>query len=373
MVKKILKWGGIGLGWLIGMAIITMVISSYLRVPLPPVVYGTSFDPGYAKFLGFDPQKVFQTIVGEWQFKYVRLPAHWEAVEPELGKFNFGGLDWFMDEAGKNDVKVMLALGQKTPRWPECHLPEWARELSRKDYENALLNYEKTVIERYKDHPALEIWQLENEPFLSFGDRCPSYSRKLLRREIAQLRAIDRGHQNLISDSGELSLWTRTSPATDLFGTTLYRRVWNPVFGYWSYDFLPIGHYRAKLWLNGRSLNTMFISELQAEPWIANGSILTNTIEEQYKSMSPAQLKKNINFANRLGVSRAYLWGAEWWYWLREQGKGEEILDHIKELKKSPAVNEAASINPFRILDEDPDWASQEPDELVDWTGVGVD
>jgi hypothetical protein len=49
--------------------------------------------------------------------------------------------------------------------------------------------------------------------------------------------------------------------------------------------------------------------------------------------MGLPRLKKNVDFAARTGMPRAYLWGAEWWYWLASKGE-HEIADYIIQLKK---------------------------------------
>ncbi len=298
----------------------------------PRVVYGVTFNADYARYLELDVHKAYTALFDDWQFHYIRLSAQWNNVELERGKFSFDELDWFMNEAAQHGAKVTLAIGQKTPRWPECHLPEWARKLTGDDYTKALDTYIQTVVERYRNHPALEIWQVENEPFLTFGE-CPPFSPKQLDRELALVRSIDSSHPSITTDSGELSLWNGAVQHADLFGTTLYRVVWNKWTGYMSYDLLPGAFYRFKLWLAGRAPSTAFVSELQAEPWIPNKDFTEVSLAEQYKSMSPNQLKKNVWFAATLGMPRAYLWGAEWWYWLKTQHI-MEIPDYIGTLKK---------------------------------------
>jgi len=109
--------------------------------------------------------------------------------------------------------------------------------------------------------------------------------------------------------------------------------VWNKYLGYWNYDWLPPFHYRLKMWLNGSRVARAYIMELQAEPWLANNSFLTADLVEQGQTMNLVRLQKNLDYAERVGMPRAYLWGAEWWYWLRERGE-LEIPDFIKELKK---------------------------------------
>ncbi len=297
-----------------------------------PVVFGASFNSEYAYYLGVNPKQVFEKIIGEWNFPYVRLSAQWNAIEKNPGQYDWHDLDWLMNTAAEKNVKVMLVLGYKTPRWPECHIPDWVMK-SKVDTRGQLEKFMQAVVERYYNHPALEIWQVENEPFLKFGI-CEKISSEDLDREIKLVKNLDPDHQVIVTDSGELSTWRKTAKRSDLFGTTVYRIVWNKFIGYWSYDWLlPAFVYRAKLWFNNRDISTAYITELQAEPWIPDKSLMETPVAEQYKSMSLEQLQKNIEFTKRIGMPRAYLWGAEWWYWLQTKGE-QAIPDFIKKLNK---------------------------------------
>lgn len=317
--------------------VLVILIADYFsgkKAALNPVTYGVSFQPDYADYLTGDYKEVFKTILDDWGFRHIRLSARWDEVESEQGKFDFTILDWMMNESAKRGAKIILAVGQKTPRWPECHAPEWTKEMTKEEYFFALEKYIKKTVERYQNHPALEIWQVENEPFLPFGERCRSLSTKKFKEEISWVADIDSVHKILTADSGELSMWFRTARAADYFGTTIYQMVWNKYMGYWSYDWLPAGFYRLKLWLNARAPEQAFVVELQAEPWLPDNAIEKVPLEEQYKSMSVERLKSNLKYARRVGFSRNYLWGAEWWYWLEKKGVSD-FSDFVKNLDKT--------------------------------------
>ena len=299
----------------------------------PHMIYGVTYSWEFAKWLGLDYQKVFITLLDEWNFRYILVPAQWDSVAAVEGQYDFRQLDWLMNEASKRGAKVILAVGQKTPRWPECHAPIWTEGKTDEEYEGVLADYIGKTVERYKNHPALEVWQVENEPFLPFGGDCRKFTSSHLHDELALVKRLDPDHPTLVSDSGELSTWLRTARVADLFGTTMYRVVWNKYMGYWNYDWLPPFHYRLKMWLNGSSIQRGYIMELQAEPWLPKNSFSQTDLAEQGKSMNLDRLKKNLDYAERVGMPRAYLWGAEWWYWLKERGE-EEIPNFISELNK---------------------------------------
>jgi hypothetical protein len=298
-------------------------------------IYGVSFNAPYAKQLGLEPNVVLETILNDWGFHYVRLSAQWDEIEKSPGVYNFAELNSQMDLAEKYNAKVALVVGQKTPRWPECHAPKWAEKLSDVEYEAAIKRFVKSTVEQYVDHPAMEIWQIENEPLLKYGDDvCRFFDMEMLISEINIVRSFDSARPIMVTDSGELSSWRNTARAGDLFGTTMYRVVWNKTIGYFSYDWLTPLFYRFKLWLTGQKMENTYISELQAEPWVAQKDITKVDLDEQYKSMNIKRFQKNIDYAQKVGFSRAYLWGAEWWYWMEQKKNISDFADYVKILKK---------------------------------------
>ena len=75
----------------------------------------------------------------------------------------------------------------------------------------------------------------------------------------------------------------------------------------------------------------MIIVELQAEPW-GPKMIYETPLEEQNKSMNLEKFKEIIDYTQRTGFDEAYLWGAEWWYWLKEKHNNETIWQEAQKL-----------------------------------------
>ena len=113
-----------------------------------PVAYGLSFNRQYAAAIGLVWQDVYLKMLEELKPKYVRLAATWSETEPQAEKFNTADVDWQMAEAAKRNIKIVLVVGQKAPRWPECHIPEWTKKLNDEEYKIALLNYVKYIVEK---------------------------------------------------------------------------------------------------------------------------------------------------------------------------------------------------------------------------------
>jgi len=296
-----------------------------------PVEYGISFSRFHAQSLGLDWQKVYLTMLDELKPKYIRLAATWSETEAEKNKFDFTAVDWQMNEAKKRGVKVLLVVGQKAPRWPECHVPEWSKKENNSEYSRSLFNYVKTVVERYQKNTALYMWQVENEPFIKFRfGECEHYDSTLVNDEINLVRSLDKNHKILITDSGELSTWQDSAKAGDLLGTTIYRIVRTPGGRIWKYDWLPAAFYRLKAEFWGVKLENFIVAELQAEPWFASSGPSNTDLEEQAKTMNLGRLENHFNYTEKIGVSQAYLWGVEWWYWMREVKNDASYWELVK-------------------------------------------
>ncbi|MFA4931278.1 MAG: hypothetical protein WC570_05445 [Patescibacteria group bacterium] len=46
--------------------------------------------------------------------------------------------------------------------------------------------------------------------------------------------------------------------------------------------------------------------------------------------MNLDRLEKNFDYASRVGFSRAYLWGVEWWYWMKETNNDPSFWEAVK-------------------------------------------
>lgn len=296
-----------------------------------PVKYGLSFNQLHAEYLGLDWRNVYKDMILNLKPKYIRIAAMWSEVEKEKDVYNFANVDWMMDLAKENNVQVTLVIGQKAPRWPECHVPDWTSKISSDDYEKKLLSYLETTVERYKNNPALELWQVENEPFIKFKfGECDSYREDLVEKEVELVRKKDEKHWIMITDSGELSTWLKASKVGDIFGSTLYRIVRNSNGHIWTYDWLPASFYRFKAMVLKIPLERFFIAELQAEPWFTNSDPNLENIKIQEETMNINRLKKHFDYVERIGTNRVYIWGVEWWYWMKEKQNDLRYLDFIK-------------------------------------------
>ncbi len=294
------------------------------------VQYGVTFNKTFAEYLGLDWKETYLAILDDAGVKRVRLSSYWMEVEPQKDVYLFDDLDWQIEEAEKRDVKMIIVLGQKQPRWPECHIPRWAGELKEKERQEELLEIIEKIVERYKDKKNITAWQVENEPFLPFGE-CPKLDKDFLDREIDLVHSLD-SRPIIISDSGELGTWYNAAGRADILGTTLYRIVWDKHFGYVHYPVASISYrIKAAIIMYVTGVDKVIIVELQAEPW-GPEAILDTPLDEQFKSMSLEQFRENIEYVRKIEFSEAYLWGAEWWYWLKTEKGDDRIWEEAKEV-----------------------------------------
>lgn len=328
-MSKSKKIAAIILGIIILICVIYVLLAVLSYDNKRETVYGVTFSKQFAEHLGLDWKDTYTAMLRDLNVKYIRIPTYWEDIEPNQDEYNFVDIDWQLEHARLNNVKVILVLGRRQPRWPECHDPVWVKNLSPPAQREKVLNNIELVINRYKNNPAIEIWQVENEPFLDFFGECPKIKKSELTEEIVLVKALD-DRPVLITDSGELSAWYPTIKVGDLFGTTLYRITYNKYIGYMRYFFIMPSYYRIKAFVWGRNLETAFVAELQAEPWFPDGP-LKMPIDQHYKTMNANLLQEHAEYARKTNFGRVYFWGIEWWYWLKVKHGDNSLWEAAKQ------------------------------------------
>lgn len=303
-----------------------------------PTNFGISYSPQYAQALGLDPKQTYQEILKDLNVKNIRLAAYWNEIEPfdsaQGESYNFTDLDYYISEASKNNVNIILALGYKLFRWPECRAPGWLPLDNTQYREKKQLEMVKKVVEYYENNPTVKIWQVENEPFLKFGI-CPDANKDFLKTEVNLVKSLSK-KPILMTDSGELSTWITPMKLGDYFGTTLYRTVQDNWIGRIDYPIKP-WFYRLKASiiknLFAPQNQKIMITELQTEPWTTK-FIKETPKDQQIKDFPVQKMKDNVNFSKKVGFSDIYLWGVEWWYWIKLQGY-PEYWEYARELFKN--------------------------------------
>lgn len=326
--KKILFSLAAILIFLIWTVFMLAIYGFYKNPPASNPQFGVTFSKKQALHFGLDWRKTYEDILDGLKVEIIRLPAYWDEIEPEESMFDFQALDWQIKEAKNRGAKIILAVGLRLPRWPECHIPNWVREFPISNFQipkfnEILLNYIEAVVNHYKEFDNIVAWQVENEPFLRGFGECPEPNAKLLDKEIALVKSLD-NRPVVVTDSGELGDWFRSYRRADIFGTTMYRKVWNEKTGFFKYPLPP-----AFFWLKEGAVN-FFLGkkeiigvELQAEPWGSPRQIYEMNPAETPDVLSLKEMLEYIDYSRRVGLPENYLWGVEWWAWMRENGHPE--------------------------------------------------
>jgi hypothetical protein len=192
----------------------------------------------------------------------------------------------------------------------------------------------KVVVARYKDEEGVWAWQVENEPLFPFGI-CPPQDREFFDEEVLFVRSLDSSRPIVTTDSGEMSAWLMSGSQGDIFGTTMYKVVRGRGIGFYTYDFIPAVFYRKKAaWLKYLLPNVkdVIVVELQAEPWTAGIPVSVETLDRQLNRFSLKRFERHIRYARDVGYSQTYLWGVEWWAWLKEKAGHPEFWEEAKKV-----------------------------------------
>lgn len=300
-----------------------------------PIVMGATFVPDYARYFDLDPKDTLTAIVDDLGVKQLRLVSYWDNIEHEKGKYDFYELDWQMELARAKGAKVSLAIGLRQPRWPECHMPDWAQKESTGEWEGQLNNFIAAVVNRYKNNPALESYQLENEYFLTVFGECTNFDRNRLVSEYNLVKSLDPQHTLVVSMSNNAIGMPIGQPTPDEWSISVYKRVWDKTISqrYFEYP-IPAWYYGFRAgWTELTRGRNSFIHELQAEPWIADpaGSLKYSSVAEQSKTLDATRLKDRIQYGQATGMKTMYLWGVEWWYWRMVKGNDPSLWNTAKE------------------------------------------
>ncbi|HEY8491692.1 MAG TPA: beta-galactosidase [Dehalococcoidia bacterium] len=302
--------------------------------------YGVSFSCRHAEWLGLDCVQTYRALLDDLGVRHLRLSVHWWEVEPEPGRFTFDHVRWLLDEAHARGARVVLSVGMKAQRHPEFYLPDWLRQRAALEpwrspaadplvAERTVLLVERTV-QALADHPAIEAWQVENEPYMwnprLFGPgRSHGWwvTRDLVLREIEAVRRHDpHGRPVVVTHSSWTVLddtWRTILEDADILGQDLYfRRQVGPFSSFYlePYRTGPLApNFRRQAEAAQDRGKALWIMEFQAEPH-EEAAVRAPTADES-GSLTPERFNHYLAMAERSGAQRVYLWGAEWWYFMK--------------------------------------------------------
>ena len=322
--------------FVLSLLILVFLVAGFFLIGKPPtpqkIIWGANFSQQHTENLGLNWKETYLALLDDLGARYFKNSVQWDLIEPQKDNYLFDDVDWQINETEKRGGKIILVIGMKTSRWPECHIPDWAKGLTKEEQQEDILEMIKQVVLRYKDSETINAWQLENEPFFPFGE-CPWIDEGFVKEEVKLVKSLDAAKKPIIiSDSGEGSFWIRAAKIADIVGTTLYRIVWAKEYNrYFDYPLTPNFYWRKAKIVDRFFHKKVICIELQAEPW-GPKLLYDSPLEEQKKSMNLEQFKEVVAFAKKTGLDEFYFWGDEWWYWMKIKQNDASIWNEAKNL-----------------------------------------
>jgi len=105
--------------------ILYLLIPTDRYKPHDDITWGVTFSKRLAQNYDLNWKSVYTRMLDDINIKTVRIPAYWDEIEKVKGQFDFTDMDWQIREAKKRNADIILAIGYKLPRWPECRKPYW--------------------------------------------------------------------------------------------------------------------------------------------------------------------------------------------------------------------------------------------------------
>lgn len=293
------------------------------------ITFGASLSSKQCRDLNINPLELLHGAMHDLGLKRFRLMSYWDECEPEQGILNFELLDALIQEITDGGGEISLCIGMRQPRYPECHIPQWAKDMPQDERNAALYSYIETVIKRYKNNTAITSWQLENEAYNKGIGECDDYDRARIRAEFELIKDIDHFRPVIMTASNTWAIPFRR-PRPDIIGISLYLHQWGKRG--LSRRHKSSLYHRVRNWLIEETLRVpVFCHELQMEPWGERATQDLNDIDQT--TLLPVEdLKTYINYAVDSGCRVIDMWGLEWWYWRKQARSDSSYWDEIRKL-----------------------------------------
>ncbi len=290
------------------------------------------------------------TLLSGLNARYLRLSVEWSQVEPNPGAFDWSLIDALLAEADRHGASVMLTVGVKAQRHPEYYIPPWAlaninlkpdTDISTDPYlRSRALSVIEAAVRHFAASPAIDAWGADNEPYVPSGrSHGWQLGAAFVRAEVETIRRNDPAARPISINHGQHFVfdhrWRDALADSDILAQSLYPWRNYELLG-WRFvvPILEIGplapNYRAQARRAAELQRQFWITEMQAEPWF-DGDMRTLSPAHPSPNLTSARFRKNIDYARRVGASRVYLWGAEWWLLQRQRHADSTWWDLARE------------------------------------------
>lgn len=325
--------------------------------------YGVSYSFEQAGWYGLDPKESYIELLDLFKFDWIRLPFFWDEMVDQSGNLLIENLKFAIEEASKRNVGVIIALGAKTPYFPEYHWPKEIRDQVRFG-ESITLNHpvaddilatSRQVVDTLAIYDNIIAWQVENEPLIGNVNKWKidpaliAAEVEVVRQSDPRARPIilnhaatgfyDQSWKELLSilapgDIFAVNAFFKTKGADLVTAKILGREihilwpdhlVW-PVhsWGFLSPDFRTI---KERLESNG---NRLWILEMQAEPYIKKLS----QAQDPFLSFVPQDISAADHFLGSYEIESVGLWGAHFWQYRAKNGD-DSWIETVRKMVNS--------------------------------------
>ncbi|MDQ3239078.1 MAG: beta-galactosidase [bacterium] len=326
-----------------------------------PKVLGTTFSQLQCKYLKLDYLECLKSLCA-LPFDVIRISAYWDEIETHPNSFDYSVLDTIFQQISNTNLKIILCLGIKVPRWPEFHIPKYLREKYDINKKNQTIdNYDeitqkssdflKQTILRYKNNPQLKYFLIENEGLNNAEftkGRHLSYG--FIRSQVNLVNLLKLPTQRVMCTNAIdlLPPWSKdgdyikqSTQLADAVGINVYNKVpasdnvyIEPSIFYWH----KLNSWKNYIRSQGREV---WITESQAEPWEKyNGKgTVVHTKNIHNPSSSPESAIALSSRLVRIGFDNILLWGCEHWYYHKKNNRSW-WWDMIQSYAKKNDINQ---------------------------------
>lgn len=296
--------------------------------------FGATFSHRHLLFLRLDPQEAIRAYA-LLDLPWIRLSCYWDEIEPQPGVFSFVHIDPLLAYCDTHGIRVALTIGIKAPRYPEFYLPSWLkgeipfgyRSVITPQHERlfaATRSFLTATIRHVRSYRSIRVYQIENEPLDPSGAHALALSADFVKEEIALVRSLDPNRNILTTvwgnEAKRRNAWQQLAHYSDIVGLDIYYRQAVSFFHLARTHIGPVDSTSETRDIITRMRNlrkTVWISELQAEPWEHNTLVPKHP---RPPSFLPEHADDTIGRAAGLFPSVVLLWGFEWWYYRKTEG-----------------------------------------------------
>ncbi len=339
-----------------------LIICAWLAFPFraqaDDFLFGTTFSRRQCDYLELDWKEVYRAVL-DLPFDIIRLGAYWNEIEKERDKYDFSELDWQVQQARNRNMKIVLTVGMKAPRWPEYYIPEWVTEdiklgygatVSRNVYlQKRTLDFVERVIHHYRDEMAISYWQVENEALNRFGGKRWRMDKEFLEKEVELVKNLDPHDRPIILTASTYPnaflrivsrMFTKGKPVQDslelcdILGINVYPKIGQKFWGQRFY--FRSGKNRRLLYFGDiiqrakEANKEIWVTELQAEPW--EPGLLVYKFERHPPTGLPSDTQLILEEMRGMGYNTFLFWGAEYWYYQKTVHENPEWWEMITDI-----------------------------------------